>query len=75
MPQFDMTVNGVALNDEGLTDKDAINGFGLHTFGFIWGCNSIWGLVCPNVSTTWNAASGVSTIWTEWKEIGVEDCE
>jgi hypothetical protein len=66
----------MALNTKGLTNKDAINGFGLLTFGLVWGCGDIWTRTCLDPSTSWSATSGATvTTWTEVIENGVEDCE
>jgi len=59
----------MALNDFGLTDTNAVNGYGLNTYGFIWGCGDFWfgpyysnGTVVP---TMWSLCAG-PTVVTAW---------
>jgi len=71
VPENDVLVNGMALNDGGLTETNTINGYGLHTFGLLWECGSWWfGPSYSNgtddaITTTW-ALFGFSgsTSWT-----------
>lgn len=68
-PLYDVTIKGMALSDRGLTDWNTYDGFGLVTFGFIWGCGNIWfGPYYSNgttLSTTWTiCAGGTLTTWT-----------
>jgi hypothetical protein len=51
---FDVTVNGQALLDEGFVGNNTVEGLGLLTFGFIWPCAGIWGPGCENITTTWS---------------------
>lgn len=75
----DVLINGVALNDFGLTDTNTINGYGINTYGFLWGCGAFWlepyysngttvstsYTLCPAISTIWTAVTaGASTTWT-----------
>lgn len=42
---FKVKINPLALNDFGFVGLDgayALSGYGLTTFGFIWGVNDIW---------------------------------
>jgi len=50
--QFDVTLNGLGLNDFGIYGK-SVDGFGLNTFGFVWACNSIWNPCIDPITTTW----------------------
>lgn len=59
---FDVTVNALALNDTGLCGNDTISGYGLVTFGFIWGCADIWNTAEESVSTTWVGCGSTATI-------------
>jgi len=69
----DVLVNGMALNNQGLTETNTINGYGLNTFGLVWECGSFWfGPYLTNnatlISTTW-ALCG-TTITTSWTLCG-----
>lgn len=60
MPKFDVTVKGMALEDEGLSDQNTVDGFALMTQGFIWGCGNIW-----DAYTTLNGVAPVTT-WANY---------
>ena len=76
----DVLINGVALNDFGLTETNTINGYGVNTYGFLWGCGSFWfepyysngsttivtnWTLCPTISTVWTpVVAGTTTVWT-----------
>lgn len=50
--QFDVTLNGLGLNDFGLYGN-SVDGIGLNTFGFVWSCAAIWNPCQNPVTTTW----------------------
>ena len=91
IPLFDVTVKGVALLDKGLTEWDAIDGVGLQTYGFVWGCPNIWYHGCiydefvtltawtlsafPGATTTIWTAYNVSLIPTVWTPYSTEGIE
>lgn len=57
---------GMALEDFGLCQVEAINGFGLVTRGFLWQAYGIWANVenTIGISTSWTVyASGSSNSW------------
>jgi hypothetical protein len=54
---FDVTLNGVGLNDYGLFGA-SVDGLGLNTYGFIWLCSSIWDNADEDITTLWSACSG-----------------
>ena len=62
--KFNVTVKGMALEDKGISDQNTIDGFGLNTFGFIWGCGNIWDLY-----TSLNGLEPV-TVWTYYSSTG-----
>lgn len=64
MVNFDVTVNGLGLNDTGLCGNNTISGFGLVTFGFIWGCADIWNPSDSPITTTWVSCGSSGTIET-----------
>lgn len=79
MAANDVLINGMALNNQGTTDTNAVNGYGINTFGFVWGCSEFWygpyysnGLtgaatwsLFPGATTcTWSLVAGVSTTWS-----------
>ena len=57
---FDVLVNGMALNNQGLTDTNQVSGLGLVTYGNIWPCKDFW---FDNALSS-GAQGGVSTVWT-----------
>lgn len=68
-PGFDVTIKGMALESNGLTEGHVYDGLGLITFGFIWSCANIWyGPYNSNgataITTNWSLCSNVSTTWT-----------
>lgn len=69
MPTNDVLVNGMALNDQGLTDTNTVNGYGLLTFGFVWECGAFW--LDPyfstgaSITTGWSLYVGM-TLATSW---------
>jgi len=48
---FDVQIMGEAVIDYGLTASGVLDGFGLNTFGFIWGRGNIW-FACEDTSLT-----------------------
>lgn len=78
-PQFDVSVNGMGLEDSGYSDGNTIDPASLLTFGLIWGCGNHWGPApCSNVTlTTWSTYAGftITTVWTNYTPNGVEDCD
>lgn len=87
---FDVTVKGAALETFGFTEGNQIDGFGLLTYGLIWGCPNIWsyylsGVTVSNtwtlalgysISTSWSLCAGASIItgWSLYSTQGVENC-
>jgi Flp pilus assembly pilin Flp len=72
IPQFDVTVRGVALENFGLTETETVEGLGLLTQGLIWPCAAIWygpimSTGATTISTTWSALG--ATITTSWTNI------
>ena len=69
MPTHDVIVNGVALNDMGLTETNTVNGYGLLTFGLLWECREFWYgpyfSTGASITTGWSAYSGL-TLATTW---------
>ena len=61
---FNVTVRGSALETEGFTANNTIDGLGLMTFGLIWSCNALWSPQYDNVTTTWAncTETGVTSI-------------
>lgn len=53
MQPLDVTIQGQALNDFGLSALNTIAGLGLNTFGFLWGCPDIWVDSDAALTTTW----------------------
>jgi len=51
--QWDVTVNGNALNSNGLTGNNTISAIGTLTYGFLWGCADIWNTDDYPVVTVW----------------------
>lgn len=90
LPQFDVTVRGSALLDNGLTEWQTVEGLGLLTNGLIWPCSSIWygplmSTGATMVSTSWSlmaqtstswsdVGAGVSTAWTPSNTNNIEEC-
>lgn len=71
VPPFDVTIKGMALSDQGLTDGNVYDGLGLLTMGLICGCQNIWygpwsSTGATSISTSWTLfSSGVTTVsWT-----------
>lgn len=69
VPQFDVTIRGIALSDLGLSEWETISGLGLLTGGLIWPCEQIWyGPVLSNgstiISTSWSLITMAATSWT-----------
>lgn len=67
----DVLVNGMALNNFGLTDTNTVNGYGLNTFGLVWECGSFWfGPYYTNGLTTvvtgWSLFLSYTTVSTTW---------
>lgn len=60
----DVTVKGLALEDFGLSANNTISGYGLVTFGFLWGCADIWSPAYNAVTTTWVGCGVTGTIET-----------
>lgn len=70
-PSFDVTLKGMALVDQGLTDWNVYDALGLLSLGLVWTGHNIWyGPVNSNgatsISTTWTLAAGssISTTWS-----------
>lgn len=58
---------GEPLVSRGLFNRDAVDGFGLLSFGFLWELQAIWidTNLASNLSTGWTARIGVTmTSWT-----------
>lgn len=69
MANHDVLVNGMALNNQGLTDTNTVNGYGINTFGLVWECAEFWfgpyySSGTTAISTTWSLCTGVTT--TNW---------
>lgn len=62
--QWDVTINGLGLNDFGLYGL-SVDGLGLNTFGFVWLCNAIWNPSYDNVTTTWVDCDDGGTVTVE----------
>lgn len=72
IPSFDVTIKGMALVDQGLTDWNVYSGLGLLTMGLIWPCPAIWygpwnSNGATSISSTWSLSFGpVVTVWTDF---------
>jgi hypothetical protein len=58
---------GEALLDYGICVRQAVNGYGLETFGLVWQGPDIW--ITPSahdgVTTTWTSSeTAITTTWT-----------
>lgn len=68
MATHDILVNGMALNNQGLTDTNTVNGYGLLTFGLLWECGSFWYgpyfSTGASITTNWSLYVGMTTATT-----------
>lgn len=69
IPQYDVTIKGVALSTNGLTAWDTYDPFGLMTDGLVWSCHNVWfgpfnTTGTTLVTTSWSLVAAVSTSWT-----------
>ncbi len=62
MNPVDVTIQGIALNDYGLSANNTIAGLGLNTWGFLWPCDSIWSTAESAITTTWVSCSSPGTV-------------
>ena len=55
MPLYnhDVTIVGMALQSNGLTGNNTIDGYSVNTFGFLFGCSSIWEIYQEDITTAW----------------------
>lgn len=60
--QFDVKIVGNALNSQGFTGENTIDGVGLNTFGFIWPCASIWTSCEEPITTVWIEATNTEGV-------------
>lgn len=60
MNPIDVTIQGMALNDTGLSAQNTIAGLGLNTFGFLWPCDAIWAPSDLSITTSWVNCGGSS---------------
>jgi hypothetical protein len=58
----DVTIQGMALNNHGISANNTVEGLGLNTFGFLWPCDGIWGPAESAISTTWTSFQGSSSV-------------
>jgi len=54
---IDVIIVGTALNTEGFTAFNTVEGLGLNTFGFLWPCDGIWGPGEDPITTVWGMCS------------------
>lgn len=60
---------GEAMMNDGLVVRDAVDGFGLMTDGFLWELEAIWIGSQSAISTVWSALAGASSLSTSWSPI------
>lgn len=53
MQPVDTLVVGTALDTQGFTAFNTVEGLGLNTFGFLWPCEGIWGPSDGSITTIW----------------------
>ena len=50
---FDVIIVGDALNTQGFTAFNTVEGLGLNTFGFLWPVEGIYSPCCTAETLTW----------------------
>lgn len=60
MNPVDVVIKSQALNSDGFTADNTVEGLGLNTFGFLWPCEGIWAPFDPNITTAWTTCGSSS---------------
>lgn len=50
---LNVQIVGDALNTQGFTAFETIEGLGLNTFGFLWPLSGIWSACCTATTLNW----------------------